>query len=147
MAVRKDLEIARTDLDLARKDLYDFRFVSPFADVTIRLGTKEAQGWGEKWAEELDRATVIVLVPREHAKHMPQVVVLLPGEKKWLYYIRTQGVIMGGKKPLEQKELATYNIGWRRGDQSEVVTVYPDGMIMMQTGITLDRSQRDGSIR
>ncbi|KKN85715.1 hypothetical protein LCGC14_0275200 [marine sediment metagenome] len=131
----------------SRKDLYDFHFLSPGTDVTIKLGTEEAQGWGEKWAEALEQATLIELVPRKHAQHMPKVVVLLPGEKRWVYYLKTQGVIMGAKGSRVRHELATYNIGWTRGDHSEVITVYPDGMVMMQTGITLDRSQRDGSVR
>ena len=131
----------------ARKAVYDFHFLSPKADVTIKLGTEEAQGWGDKWAEALEQATLIELVPRKHAQHMPKVVVRLPGNKRWLYYMRTQGVIMGAKGSRTRHELTTYNIGWTRGDHNEVLTVYPDGMVMMQTGITLDRSQRDGSIR
>lgn len=123
----------------SRKDLYDFHFVSSHEDVLIHLGTPAAKGWGIRYAEALDRAQMIRLVPRKHAKGMPEVTVILVGEKKWLYYMRTQGIIMGnGSKA--KKEFTTYNIGWTLRERSEVVTVYPNGKIMMQTGITLNRS-------
>jgi hypothetical protein len=130
----------------SRKDLYDLHFVGQNHDVTIRLGTPEAKGWGDTWAEALDLAQMIELVPRKHAKGMPGVTVILAGGKKWLYYLRTQGILMGkGGESKVKKELVTYNIGWTRGEHSEVTTIYPNGAILMQTGITIDRSQKDGS--
>ena len=123
----------------SRKDLYDFHFVTPHEDILIHLGTPEAEGWGIRYAEALDRAQMIQLVPRKHAQGMPEVTVILVGNKRWLYYMRTQGMIMG-KGAKMKKEFTTYNIGWTQGERSEVVTVYPNGKIMMQTGITLDRS-------
>lgn len=123
----------------SRKDLYDFHFVTPNEDVLIHLGTPEAQGWGDTWAEALSRAKIIELVPRAHAEGMPKVTVILVGEKKWLYYMRTQGVAITGGGSLVKKEFSTYNIGWTIGERSEVTSIYPDGAIMMQTGITLKR--------
>jgi len=118
----------------ARKDIYDIHIVSAVGELTVALGTPQAKGWMNKYKNIIANARYAELIPRHHAKEFPSVRVEYDGEKQFIYYITTSGVIIGGDKNRLHKEFAVYHLGWKDSDRVEVLSVYPDGSVHLETG-------------
>ncbi len=113
------------------KDLpwsYNLLIEGQFEPIKVELG--DDPKWMEKYKKELDTAEQISLVPKDGINVVvPVITVALDGEKRWIFFSRVCGRIVGGTG----KEIRLYCIGWQETYKNKnfksLTWIYPNGVI------------------
>jgi len=102
--------------------------------VRIVLGSKDAQGWQQKYEAALAVADWISLLPKAPYKNvLPFVRTDIPEGADYVFYIRTMGVLGHPTLPDGDVESSFY-LGWRKGDVQQVMEISPYGTVRMYEG-------------
>jgi len=109
------------------KFLYDVVIINKDNPQGIRIDWGNHPGWIDEYANELDAATVLWLVPKDKGSSLRNVSVKLGGGKKWILFSRVYGSTSGGL----DKQVRIYAIGWHETingvNRKSMVWVYPSG--------------------